>query len=235
MRKRREANGLRSLPPAQRRKLIPGVGHKAQRRNVSFFEGKAPAEINMHHLTGLTMAEFLYVYGIAKEALRSAHNHGGRKIKRYFNKKTELLIALYWTRKYPPVVDLADKFGCSQATISRLLTFVMPRLHAALLPEICWPNRQPPAFLFNAHGAIDCTTHLRWRVHPWQSDFYRGDKHAHFLTAQLAVSLAGRPWDLQLGLGHNNDQAMFGITDMDYKLAQRSMFFLLYLIKKKKN
>lgn len=38
------------------------------------------------------------------------------------------------------------------------------------------------------HGAIDCTSHYRQRVHPGQSFFYRGDKRAHFITAQVYFS-----------------------------------------------
>lgn len=53
---------------------------------------------------------------------------------------------------------------------------------------------------------IDCTPHYRDRVHPGQHLFYRGDKHAHFLTSQVVCSLKGLVYNVVLAKGHNNDQ-----------------------------
>jgi hypothetical protein len=61
---------------------------------------------------------------------------------------------------------------------------------------------------------MTCTSHYRNRVHPRQGDYYRGDKHAHFLNAQVVVDLDGTILHVALGLGHNNDKGMFILTGM---------------------
>jgi hypothetical protein len=63
---------------------------------------------------------------------------------------------------------------------------------------------------------MDCTSHFRNRVHPGQHLYYRGDKHAHFLTAQVTVSLSGTLYDVRIALGHNNDKGVFNLTTRDY-------------------
>ena len=47
-----------------------------------------------------------------------------------------------------------------------------------------------------AQFIMDCTSHYRRQVHPGQHLYYRGDKHAHFLTAQVCVSMDGLPYDV---------------------------------------
>ncbi len=42
--------------------------------------------------------------------------------------------------------------------------------------------------------------------------YYRGDKHAHFLTAQVVVSLRGLIYFVVFAYGHNNDQGVFNHT-----------------------
>jgi hypothetical protein len=79
---------------------------------------------------------------------------------------------------------------------------------------ISWPQEFPKADFEGVSGAIDCASHFRFRVHPGQADYYRGDKHRHFLTAQVVTGLDGQIYNMQLGLGHNNDQGMLGLTGM---------------------
>lgn len=59
---------------------------------------------------------------------------------------------------------------------------------------------------------IDCSPQFRDRVHPGQELYYRGDKHAHFLTAQVTNSVTGFLIHLSIALGHNNDQGVFNST-----------------------
>jgi len=63
-------------------------------------------------------------------------------------------------------------------------------------------------------------------VHPRQADYYRGDKHAHFFTAQIIVSLYGEIWDVNLGLGHNNDKAMLILTNTKQYLLDNNIKLL---------
>jgi len=88
-----------------------------------------------------------------------------------------------------------------------------------LRPEklITWPDWQKvPIGFAGGQFAIDCTSHFRRRVHPGQRLFYRGDKHAHFLTAQVTLSLTGILYDVQIALGHNNDKGLFNLSIREY-------------------
>jgi hypothetical protein len=58
-------------------------------------------------------------------------------------------------------------------------------------------------------GAIDGTCHYRERIHPRQADFYRGDKHRHFLLASVVTVMCGLFTHIDLVQGHNNDQGTF--------------------------
>ena len=59
---------------------------------------------------------------------------------------------------------------------------------------------------------IDCTSHVRDRVHPGQELYYRGDKHCHFLTAQVLTNVVGIILCVVIALGHNNDQGVWNKT-----------------------
>lgn len=54
-------------------------------------------------------------------------------------------------------------------------------------------------------ASIDCTNFNRYRVHPGQAQYYRGDKHAHFILGQFTVDQSGLILDVSLFKGHNND------------------------------
>jgi len=52
-------------------------------------------------------------------------------------------------------------------------------------------------------------------VHPRQADYYQADKHAHFITAQVICSIYGDAiYAVDLGVGRNNDKAMYVITGL---------------------
>jgi hypothetical protein len=110
-------------------------------------------------------------------------------------------------------------FDVSEATVRRIVGTTIPLLYnvlreAKLIEYPDWSTIVPgfAGSLFN----IDCTSHFRRRVHPGQHLYYRGDKHAHFLTAQVMVSLTGVLYDVQIALGHNNDKGVFNLTVRDY-------------------
>jgi hypothetical protein len=124
--------------------------------------------------------------------------NGGRKVSTILTTRMRLLMVLYWLREKPKFRLLAQKFNVSLGTthaevmvclsspslalISSLRTnlfkFVLPKLLVAMQNNICWPrNLRPPGGAFeNTMGSIDCTAHLRTRVHPRQAEWYRRDK-----------------------------------------------------------
>jgi len=130
-------------------------------------------------------------------------------------------MVLHWMRENLKFKLIREIYGVSDSFISRTIHHVMPIL-AAAMQFISWPKQFVP--LWNGiSGAIDCTSHFRWRVHPRQADWYRGDKHGFFINAQVCVSLSGRLWNVTLGLGHNNDQGMLILTEMKDFLRQHNL------------
>jgi hypothetical protein len=75
-----------------------------------------------------------------------------------------------------------------------------------------------------AIGCIDCTAHLRTRVHPRQVEWYHHDKGLffgitvlmHFLgfniLAQVIVGYDYTIFQVTLHMGHNNDPGAFNIS-----------------------
>lgn len=94
----------------------------------------------------------------------------------------------------PNTEIVGDLFEVSRSTVSREVYFLVPRLCNVLaeqnlisLPE--WDDVEPG--FGGAQFIVDCTSHRRRRVHPGQQLYYRGDKHYHFLTAQVMVDMEG--------------------------------------------
>eukprot|EP01117_Protostelium_nocturnum_P000312 TRINITY_DN1037_c0_g1_i1.p1 TRINITY_DN1037_c0_g1~~TRINITY_DN1037_c0_g1_i1.p1 ORF type:complete len:182 (-),score=1.92 TRINITY_DN1037_c0_g1_i1:99-644(-) len=118
--------------------------------------------------------------------------------------RSRLALVLEFLRRHPPQSLLAQRYGISQSTVSRELHHSIPILYI-YCRFINWPERPITEswcnaignenlfdflnffefFLFSILGAIDCTSHFRCRVHPGQALYYRGDKHGHFITAQV--------------------------------------------------
>ena len=101
---------------------------------------------------------------------------------------------------------------------------LLPKVYCAL-DYICWPLVWPCCSFERISAAIDCTPHYRQRVHPRQGDYYRGDKHGHFLNAQVVCALSGPFYNIQLLLGHNNDQGSFNITGMKRMLEELGLYW----------
>lgn len=211
-------------PRGERRPAGTGKRQKRERSYVTEGDG----DVNYFALTGLTAAKFRELLELLRPALmqgRSTTAGTASGIARSWTVHTRLFMTLYWLRHYPTYACLAAMFGGSVASISREIRDTILKMYVHLR-VIKWPDG-PVSPIFNgAAGAIDCTSHLRWRSHPWSSLCYRSDVHAHFLSSQLICSLSGPMWDVQLGLGHNNDQGMFNKSQTHDKLIEKDMTLL---------
>ena len=92
--------------------------------------------------------------------------------------------------------------------------------------EIHFPTEWIPHSFEEVSGAIDCSAHYRNRIHPGQALLYRGDKHAHFLSAQVVTSLQGVIYSVHIGLGHNNDKGMLLLSNMKEYLGDNNLKWL---------
>lgn len=239
---------LNPTPPGERRPA--GTGRK-QSRGLEYHPPRG-GPIDYFLLTGLHQDQFEWLYRLMEQRLldprEGANGAKKRYIMRSWNPRTRLLLLLHWLKDYPSYRKLANDFGASASTVHHEIRDLLPKLCEALQGIIAWPQAPPDAVFLNASGAIDCSSHYRNRVHPFECEYYRGDVHAHFLTAQLVCSLRGQLWDLQLGqgtvsffffffpllslfsslivLGHNNDRGMVTLTDLENHLQQIGVVLL---------
>ena len=112
----------------------------------------------------------------------------------------------------------------SESTVSRELSFLLPILYTHL-PGFDLLNTIPhnsPQYV----AVVDCTSHQRNRVHPGQALYYRGDKHCHFITAQVVCSVKGQPIQVKLAFGHNNDSGMLRISGLKHQIMEYNWKFL---------
>ena len=87
----------------------------------------------------------------------------------------------------PKLATLSQKFKVLKSVVSTMINTLIYDLHEVLqeLAPISTPQEWTPHTFESVVGAVDCTSHYRCRVHPGQAAYYRGDKHGHFLTAQV--------------------------------------------------
>ena len=103
--------------------------------------------------------------------------------------------------------------------VSREISHIIPFIYESL-DAIRWPPQFYAHPFEQTQAAIDCTSHFRNRVHPRQADYYRYDKHGFFFSAQILCGLGGELFDVQIGLGHNNDRGMLKLTGLKQKFIE---------------
>jgi hypothetical protein len=81
-------------------------------------------------------------------------------------------MVLHWLREKPKFCPLAKKFSVAVSTIHCDIKFFLPKLMMATHASISWPTWLRNFERDGAVGSIDCTAHLRTRVHPRQAEWY---------------------------------------------------------------
>lgn len=238
---------FRSRVNYQRKRRGP---QRATRRGGHIVECVDPNEF--YFRTGIWEDRFFSIHNAIQKYLSPSHAlRCPRSVS--LNSEFRVLMLFHWLRNYPTVRDLATIYDVSPAYVSRDLNRLLPILYCVLAsPKFnvigkVWqpfPQFSKVAGAGRVAGAIDCTSHYRDRVHPGQALYYRGDKHAHFLTAQVSFSfllsstlpsltlgkivcaLDGRIVSVHIARGHNNDQGMYIITGMKQLLEKKNVYLL---------
>ena len=157
-------------------------------------------------MTGLTNVVFQCIQKSVNELLPYNTTH-------ILSSESRHLVFLYWLRHYPSWYELSQLFHISQPTLRCEIKTLLPYYAYVLQNEIFLPKQDDLDVGFaGSQFLIDCSSHFRDRVHPGQELYYRGDKHAHFLTAQVTTTVTGFLIHLCVALGHNNDQGVFNNT-----------------------
>ena len=167
--------------------------------------------IDVYDRTGVERSSFYWIFALVKEDLEKPRS-GSRKIRVTLSTANRLLMVLQWLREYPKFKVLAQLYGVSRYFVKREIRHQMPILFVRL-NWIGWPGEYELNPV-GAHAAIDCSAHQRLRVHPKSADYYRGDKRINMMVSQFVVGFNGAIYELAVGKGHNNDQAMFNLTGM---------------------
>lgn len=167
--------------------------------------------VDIYDRTGIERSSFTRIFGLVRDDLEKPRS-GTRKIRVTLSSAHRLLMVLQWLREYPKFKVMAQLYGVSRYFVKREIRHQIPILFVRL-NWIGWPGEYELSPV-GAHAAIDCSAHQRLRVHPKSADYYRGDKRINMMVSQFVVGFNGALYELAVGKGHNNDQAMFNITGM---------------------
>jgi hypothetical protein len=106
-----------------------------------------------------------------------------------------LILFLFKLRHNPKLNVLSSLFSVSISTASRIVNSYMPIVYEASnhFSPVVWPStfEDVPSGFCGAQVLIDCSSHLRARVHPGQQLYYRGDVGFHQLTSQVITDIEG--------------------------------------------
>lgn len=113
--------------------------------------------------------------------------------------RNRVLLVVIWLRQYLKYHILAYLFDISKSTVGEEIYHIVPILFVRYRKYVTWHGiNQWRQFLGtftrfpNAVGMIDGTIHkVRRPSGPRQADFYRGDKHCHFMSSQVVVDTDG--------------------------------------------
>ncbi|KAL6073876.1 DDE Tnp4 domain-containing protein [Balamuthia mandrillaris] len=187
--------------------------------------GPLAGKLNPHKYTGLLSFQFDRIYHRVSATLQQPRNQRHRCTACTLAPKAQLALVLNYLRDGGRYKRVADLFHVSRPYVCREIHHITPILYANL-DYIHWPMVWRPHPFENVVGALDGTPHFCHRVHPRQGDLYRGDKHAHFVGAQITCSLFGDLYNVALMLGHNNDQANFVISGLRAFVEDNQIYLL---------
>jgi hypothetical protein len=93
-----------------------------------------------------------------------------RRIRSVLHPHLQLLLVLHWLRDFPKLKNLGVLFQLDKGTVSRHISNLLPKVYISLrrLAPISFPPTIKPHQFESVIGVVDCTSHLRWRVHPRQ-------------------------------------------------------------------
>lgn len=182
--------------------------------------------VDIYERTGLFEDQFEDLFQSVKDVIQQPRSIlGKRKTRTSLTPRFQLLLILHYLRRHLHYSTLQIIYGISKAMVSREIWHIIPKLYLKL-DNIQLPTQWIPHQFEGVSAAMDCASHFRMRVHPKQADWYRADKHAFFITAQVIVSLTGSLLSVIFGLGHNNDQSMFNRTEFGTYLAENGLKWL---------
>lgn len=119
--------------------------------------------------------------------------------------KWQLIHFLFMLRHHPKHKILSSLFSVSSGTSSDIKKRLLPIVYeqTSSLSSIQWPSNwnSIPIGFCGSQILIDCTSHMRNRVHPGQQLYYRGDVGGHQLTSQIITDVHGVPIDIVIALG----------------------------------
>lgn len=180
---RRYANRIRQREPPLL--LLAKCKHHNQTRRYRRNPPRptlAKFSAHLELMTGISRTFFFEIHDhlVAKQRLQTSQA---------LTSELKLLLVLNWLREMPKLSTVGQKFEVSKSMVSTTINSLIYDLREVLqdLAPISLPSHWTKHRFEDVVGAVDCTSHYRCRVHPGQACYYRGDKHGHFLTAQVCA------------------------------------------------
>lgn len=202
-----ERLGVRSWKDSHRRsKRRPKVRGKQTKR-----ESLDIQSLDIFEKSGLFEDDFEDLYKEIEASLLKPRT-GTKKTKRILHPRLRLLLSLQYLRENPLYKLIAEIYHISAWTVGREIKWVIPEIYQRMRRTITWNQPLIADPHFGSVAALDCTPHLRRRVHPGSIEFYRGDLKDYFLSVQAIVTLKGLLLQVDMLIGHNNDQGIFNAT-----------------------
>ena len=138
----------------------------------------------MYHTTGLTKEQIAELCALISREHPGFNKPRGRK--RALGLFKSVLVALMYLRRNRVQHELAELFGVSQATISRIITAMVPRIVAVLAEVVPAADDLDPSVQLLVDGTlVPCWS---WKAHP---ELWSGKHRTTGLNVQVACTLSG--------------------------------------------
>ncbi|WP_448070471.1 transposase family protein [Georgenia yuyongxinii] len=139
----------------------------------------------MYHTTGLTQDQITELCALIAAELPTFHRPQGRK--RALGLFKSVQVALTYLRRNRVQHDLAETFGVSQSTISRIITALMPVIVKTLTDLVPTADDVDPDTQLLVDGTLlPCWS---WADHP---ELWSGKHHTTGVNVQVACTLSGQ-------------------------------------------
>lgn len=118
-----------------------------------------------------------------------------RKVKK-LTAESVFLMTLQDLRLGQTFARLGEDWAMSASEAHTLMQDSIPILRSLITSTNVWPPPNIEAAYSEALdrlvlGAVDCRFERRYRIHPGQREYYRGDKSGHGVTVQCVCSVSG--------------------------------------------
>lgn len=129
-------------------------------------------DFDIYEMTGLFETQFEEIFQQLQPKITPRNcNTFTRRTPTILDTRCRLLLVLNWLKENCKYSVLANRFHVSKSVVAAEIYYLLPKI-VATLQEIKMPEEWVYHSFERVVGALDCTSHFRYRVHPRQADWY---------------------------------------------------------------